>query len=52
MVVEDAVNGVRAAKAAGARCLGITSSFLPETLRDNGADWTAVDLSEVPEGLC
>lgn len=47
LVVEDAVNGVAAAKAAGMRCLGLTTSFTPEDLAD--ADWTAPDLSSVPE---
>lgn len=46
LVVEDAVNGVQAAKAAGCRCLGLTSSFTVEELE--GADWFAADLSEVP----
>ncbi|OQY33206.1 MAG: hypothetical protein B6241_08655 [Spirochaetaceae bacterium 4572_59] len=46
LVVEDAVNGVQAAKAAGCRCLGLTSSFTIEELE--GANWFAADLSEVP----
>jgi HAD superfamily hydrolase (TIGR01509 family) len=44
LVVEDAVNGVQAAKAAGARCLGLTTSFDAETLRAAGADFTAPHL--------
>jgi len=48
VVVEDAENGVRAAKAAGAACLGLTSSFAAEKLRAAGADWTAPDLAQVP----
>ena len=32
VVVEDAVTGVEAAKAAGASCIGVTSSFGPEEL--------------------
>jgi len=47
LVVEDAVNGVEAAKAAGARCLGLCTSFSPEELSQ--ADWTAADLSQVPD---
>ena len=31
LVIEDAVSGVAAAKAAGCRCLGITTSFTPRT---------------------
>lgn len=47
LVVEDAVNGVRAAKAAGARCLALTTSFSEDEL--SSADWIAEDLSKVPE---
>jgi len=46
LVIEDAVNGVRAAKAAGARCLAITTSFAAEDLAE--ADWIAADLAHVP----
>lgn len=45
LVVEDAVNGVIAAKAAGMRCLGLTTSFSAEKLSEAGADWTAPDLA-------
>ena len=45
LVVEDAENGCQAAKAAGAMCLGLTSSFSAEALRAAGADWTAPDLT-------
>ncbi|MCL5104634.1 MAG: HAD-IA family hydrolase [Armatimonadetes bacterium] len=47
LVVEDAVNGVEAAKAAGMRCLGLTTSFTPEDL--NGADWIAGTLADAPD---
>ncbi len=46
LVVEDAVNGVEAAKAAGCRCLALTSSFTVEQLA--GADWFGPHLAEVP----
>lgn len=46
LVVEDAVNGVAAAKAAGCRCLGLTTSFSPAQLA--GADWFAPNLAEAP----
>lgn len=45
LVVEDAPSGLQAGKAAGCRCLGITSTFAAETLRAAGADWTATDLA-------
>jgi len=46
LVVEDAVNGVQAAKAAGARCLALTTSFTRDQLA--GADWFAPTLAEFP----
>lgn len=51
LVVEDAPNGVRAAKAAGSLCLALTSSFDAETLRQAGADFIARDLSAAPDEL-
>lgn len=51
LVVEDAPNGIRAGKAAGAMCLGLTTSFSAAELEAAGADWTAPDLAHVPEGL-
>jgi HAD superfamily hydrolase (TIGR01509 family) len=47
LVVEDAVNGVAAAKAAGARCLALTTSFSEEELA--GADWFAPNLAGAPK---
>jgi len=47
LVVEDAVNGVEAAKAAGAHVLGLTTSFTPAELHK--ADWTAPNLAFAPE---
>ena len=38
VVFEDAINGVEAAKSAGAFCVGITSSFSEDELLDAGAD--------------
>jgi len=48
LVVEDAPNGVAAAKAAGAACLALTTSFAGNVLREAGADFLAPDLSHVP----
>jgi beta-phosphoglucomutase len=48
LVVEDAPNGVRAAKAAGSACLGLTSSFEASILAEAGADWIAPDLAHAP----
>ncbi|MFA6185982.1 MAG: HAD-IA family hydrolase [Phycisphaerae bacterium] len=46
LVVEDAPSGIAAAKAAGCKCLAITSSFTPDNLL--GADFYAQDLANVP----
>ncbi|HOX05123.1 MAG TPA: HAD-IA family hydrolase [Planctomycetota bacterium] len=46
LVVEDAVNGVAAARAAGARCLALTTSFSREQLA--GADFFASTLADAP----
>jgi HAD superfamily hydrolase (TIGR01509 family) len=46
LVVEDAVRGIEAGKAAGARCLGLTSSFDAKALLAAGADYVAADLEE------
>ena len=48
LVVEDAIAGVAAARAAGSRCLAVTSTFAPEQLA--AADWITSDLAHVPEG--
>ena len=49
LVVEDAVSGVEAARAAGCRCLALTTSFPAERL--GAADWIAVDLAHVPPDI-
>jgi beta-phosphoglucomutase len=48
LVIEDALVGVTAAKAAGARCLALSTSFRAAEL--SSADWVAVDLTAVPAG--
>jgi beta-phosphoglucomutase len=47
LVVEDAVSGVAAAKAAEMRCLAVTTSFARDELA--GADWIASDLAHAPD---
>ena len=47
LVVEDAVSGIEAGKAAGCRCLAVTSSFDSAELKD--ADWICDSLLNVPE---
>ena len=49
LVVEDALSGLAAARAAGARCLMLTTSVPPERIQ--GADWIVRDLSEVPAAV-
>jgi HAD superfamily hydrolase (TIGR01509 family) len=48
LVIEDALSGVAAAKAAGARCLAVTTSFPRENLAAAGADWVVSNLGDVP----
>ena len=48
IVIEDAVNGILAGRAAGARCVGLTTSFPEAVLREAGARWCAPDLGACP----
>jgi beta-phosphoglucomutase len=45
LVVEDAPSGIKAARAAGMKCLAVMSSFEEEELK--GADWIVKDLALV-----
>jgi len=47
LVVEDAVSGVEAAKAAGCKCLALQTSFPKESLLH--ADWHSNTLADAPE---
>jgi HAD superfamily hydrolase (TIGR01509 family) len=47
LVIEDAINGIQAAKAAGCKCLALTTSFEAGQLTQ--ADWICKDLGDVPE---
>ncbi|MCF7937212.1 MAG: HAD family phosphatase [Spirochaetales bacterium] len=49
LVVEDAVNGVKAALRAGMYCLALEGSFSREEL--SGAHWFAENLAAVPDSL-
>jgi len=49
LVVEDAVAGVAAAKAAGCRCLALTTTFAPAQLAS--ADWVTSNLAAVPTAV-
>ena len=46
LVVEDAISGVAAAKAAGSKCLALMTSFSAEQLSD--ADWICNTLADAP----
>lgn len=49
IVAEDAVAGIVAAKAAGMRAVGVTTSFSAEELKNAGADVVTDDLSKLPD---
>jgi len=49
LVIEDAVSGIEAGKAAGCRVLALTTSFPAEKLA--GADWVIPDLSGADDSL-
>lgn len=47
IVVEDAINGVKAAKSAGMKCIAVTNTFPREKLKKAGADLVVDKLSEI-----
>jgi beta-phosphoglucomutase len=47
LVIEDAVSGIKAAKAAGCKCLALTTSFDRSSLHE--ADWICESLEKIPE---
>jgi beta-phosphoglucomutase-like phosphatase (HAD superfamily) len=49
LVIEDAVSGVQAAKAAGMTCIAVTTSFTAEKLLDAGADYIIDDLNDAAD---
>ena len=48
VVIEDAVNGIQAANAAGMRSIGITTFFTRERLLQENPTFVIDDLSEIP----
>jgi beta-phosphoglucomutase family hydrolase len=51
IVFEDAVNGIVAARAAGMRAVGVTTTTAAAALRAAGAEWTAPEFESLPEEL-
>lgn len=49
LVIEDAVNGIQAAHAAGCRCLALSTTFPAEELKKHAPDYLAPDLTSVPD---
>ncbi len=47
LVIEDALNGVTSAKAAGMQCVAVTTSFEENDLKKVGADFIVNDIIEV-----
>jgi HAD superfamily hydrolase (TIGR01509 family) len=47
LVVEDAVNGIKAGLAAGCKCLGLTTTFAKEDLHE--AHWVAANFNVIPD---
>jgi beta-phosphoglucomutase len=51
VVFEDAVAGLRAARAAGAACVAVTTSFPRDILLRERPDWLVRDFRDLPEAL-
>ena len=51
LVVEDSVSGIRAAKAAGARCLALTATFPSRVLAAESPDWLVPGFTHIPQDL-
>ena len=49
LVIEDAISGVQAAKAAGMTCIGVTTSFGRDILLESGADYVVNELYDAYE---
>lgn len=48
LVIEDALNGIASAKAAGICCAAVTTSFSASALKEAGADFILSNLREIP----
>ena len=48
VVIEDSISGIRAAKAAGARCLALATTFPREALAAERPDWLIADFLHLP----
>ena len=51
LAIAGEVSGVQAARSAGCKCLGLTTSFSEGELLAAGADRVAPDFASVPEGV-
>jgi beta-phosphoglucomutase len=51
LVIEDSLSGVAAAKAAGMRCLALTTTHTAAELRAAGADGAVADFDAIPDAL-
>lgn len=49
LVIEDAIHGIAAARAAGCRCLALTTTFPAAEMARGGPDWIAPNLAEARE---
>ena len=51
IVIEDSVSGIRAAKAAGAKCLALATTFPETILAAENPDWLIKDFTHLPPEL-
>ncbi len=51
IVVEDALNGIRAAKSAGMTCIAVATTFARDKLQETEADFVCDDLFDVCETI-
>ena len=48
VVIEDSIPGIRAAKAAGARCIALATTFPRDSLAAEQPDWLVADFLDLP----